>query len=313
MPTEQIITITLNPAIDKSVKVEKIVPEAKLRCSPVKNEPGGGGINVSKALKRLGMESLAIFAAGGHNGNLLKDLIRIEDIPFEAIGVAPETRENFIVLETSSNNQYRFNIEAALFQEEDASKCIQVLNNLSLKPTILVASGSLPGGMPENFYAELAKWANTNQAKFILDTSGNPLRLALNEKLYLVKPNLSELRQLTGRDTLSKEEAVAASRELLHEHDINMIVVSMGEEGAVLVTDAFHEFVAAPKVIKRSTVGAGDSMVAGMVYMLSRQSTPSEMIRFGIACGTAATMNWGTELFHADDVNRLYEQFKPVL
>ena len=129
MSTEQIITITLNPAIDKSAKVEKIAPEAKLRCTAVKNEPGGGGINVSKALKRLGMESLALFPAGGHNGNLLKDLIRIEEISFEAIGVAPETRENFIVLETSTNNQYRFNIEAASLHEEDAGKCIQVLNN----------------------------------------------------------------------------------------------------------------------------------------------------------------------------------------
>ena len=313
MSPEQIVTITMNPAIDKSAMVDTILPEAKLRCSSVKNEPGGGGINVSKALNRLGKESYAVFPAGGHNGNLLQDLLRNENIPVRGLAVTPETRENFIILETSTNNQYRFNIEAALLGEQDAARLMDILKELPVKPTLLVASGSLPGGIPENFYAGLAKWAASIHAKFILDTSGAPLQFAVTESVYLLKPNLSELARLAGKDKLSKEDAITAASQLIINGDIAMIVVSMGAEGAVLVTRETYDFVTAPKVKKLSTVGAGDSMVAGMVYMLSRNASPAEMIRFGVACGTAATMNSGTELFHVADVNKLYDQLKTIL
>ena len=313
MSTEQIVTITMNPTIDKSAMVDTIIPEAKLKCSQVKNEPGGGGINVSKALNRLGMGSFAVFPAGGHNGNLLQDLLSNENILFRALAVTPETRENFIILETTTNNQFRFNIEATSLSEKDADRLMDILKELPVKPTLLVASGSLPGGIPENFYAGLAKWAATIHAKFILDTSGAPLRLSVNESVYLLKPNLSELARLSGKDKLSKEDAVTAAKQLISNGDITMIVVSMGAEGAVLVTRENHDFVTAPKVKKLSTVGAGDSMVAGMVYMLSQNASPAEMIRFGVACGTAATMNTGTELFHVADVNKLYDQLKAIL
>ena len=313
MPNELIITITMNPAIDKSARVDKLVPEAKLRCTAVKNEPGGGGINVSKALNRLGMGSTAIFPAGGHNGNMLQDLLKNEKISFSAIPVTGETRENFIILEISTNNQYRFNIQAAALSETEAGHCLETVSNLYPKPSIIVASGSLPGGIPPGFYAELAKWAASQSARFILDTSGTPLHLAVNESIYLLKPNLSELRQLTGMNDLTKADVVTAAQQLINRHNIEMIVVSLGAEGAVLITREYHEYVAAPEVKKQSTVGAGDSMVAGMVYMLALQKSPVEMIRFGVACGTAATMNPGTELFHLADVKKLYEQLYPTL
>ena len=313
MAGKLIITITMNPAIDKSVAVDKIIPEAKLRCAAVKNEPGGGGINVSKALNRLGMNSKAIFPAGGHNGNMLQDLLRNENIFFEVVPVAAETRENFIVLETSTNNQYRFNINGTALDASAAQDCLDVLKKLTTKPSFVVASGSLPDGIPQNFYADIAKWAASINAKFILDTSGVPMHLAMSESIYLLKPNLSELRQLVKRDELTKEEAVTIAQQVINSGNCEIIVVSLGAEGALLVTKDMHEFVAAPNVKKQSTVGAGDSMVAGMVYMLSQNKDLKEVIRFGVACGTAATMNPGTELFHVNDANELYEQIKPVL
>ena len=313
MPERQIVTITMNPAIDKSAMVDRIIPEAKLHCTSIKNEAGGGGINVSKALNRLGLGSFALFPAGGHNGNLFKDLVRKEGIPFEALAVEPETRENFVILETSTNDQYRFNMEAAEQHEVLSEQCLETLDKMTPKPSFLIASGSLPGGIAVNFYARLAKWADTINAKFILDTSGIPLQLAVNERIYLLKPNISELGQLTGMETNSTENVLAAAQYLLSDKAVQMVVVSMGAQGALLVTPETHEFVAAPLVKKLSTVGAGDCMVAGMVYMLAQQSTPGNMLRFGIACGSAATMNTGTELFHAADVQKLYEQLKPVL
>ena len=313
MSSGSIITITMNPAIDKSAMVDKIIPEAKLRCSSVKNEPGGGGINVSKALGRLGMDSLAVFTAGGHNGNMLQDLLSQQKMAFRAIPVDAETRENFIVLESSTNNQYRFNISASSVNSSAVQDCLAVLRNLKTKPSFVIASGSLPNGIRENFYVDVAKWATSINAKFILDTSGEPLQLAANEKVFLLKPNLSELRQLAGRAELSKEDAVAAAQQLICTRDCEVIVVSLGAEGALLVTKDLHQFIAAPNVKKQSTVGAGDSMVAGMVYMLSQHKTLQEMIRFGVACGTAATMNPGTELFHIADANKLYEQINSIL
>ena len=313
MSSGSIITITMNPSIDKSAMVDKVIPEAKLRCSSVKNEPGGGGINVSKALGRLGMDSLAVFTAGGHNGNMLQDLVSQQKIAFQVITVDAETRENFIVLETSTNKQYRFNIPASSVNSSAVRDCLAVLRNLKTKPSFVIASGSLPNGIPENFYVDVAKWATSINAKFILDTSGEPLQLAANEKVFLLKPNLSELRQLAGRAELSKEDAVAAAQQIISTRDCEVIVVSLGAEGALLVTKDLHQFIAAPNVKKQSTVGAGDSMVAGMVYMLSQHKTLQEMIRFGVACGTAATMNPGTELFHIADANKLYEQINSIL
>ena len=313
MPGETVITITMNPTIDKSATVDKIYPEAKLRCSPAKYEPGGGGINVSKGLKRLGVDTLALFTAGGHNGNMLQDLLKLEKINTRAVPVDTETRENFIVLESSTNKQYRFNIPGAALPVSAAQHCLDILQNLQTKPSYIVASGSLPGGIPDNFYAAVANWAASINSKFILDTSGKPLQLAMKENIYLLKPNLSELGQLTGRAEMIREEVPMAAQQLIRSGNCAVIVVSLGAEGALLVTKDHHEFVAAPPVKKQSTVGAGDSMVAGMVYMLLGNRSLWEAIRFGVACGTAATMNAGTELFHTTDANELYSRIGRTL
>lgn len=307
MSTDSVITITMNPAIDKSAMVEKIIPEVKLRCTVVRNEAGGGGINVSKGLKRLGVDSLAVFIAGGHNGNLLKDMLKGEGIEQYAIAVGGETRENFIILETATNDQYRFNIRANSVESSVVQQCQDYLEGLSFNAGYVVASGSLPEGVPDSFYAGIARWSKSVGAKFVLDTSGASLRLAADETIFLLKPNLAELSQLAGREIRSREEAMAAAREIIGSRDCEVIVVSLGAEGALLVSKELEEFAAAPAVKKISTVGAGDSMVAGMIYGLQKNYSLGECLRFGVACGTAATMNPGTELFHEKDARELYE------
>jgi 6-phosphofructokinase 2 len=302
-----IVTITMNPAVDKSTSVNKLVPEKKLRCSEMITEAGGGGINVSKAIKELGGESLAMFPSGGMNGQLLEHYLTEKQISYKTIPVEQETRENIVVRETDTNAQYRFVMPGAALSDQEAQACFDTLEQLDPKPTFIVASGSLPPGLPDNFFGQLAGVAKKLKAHFIIDTSGKPLELAAKEGVYLLKPNLSELCSLVGKEHLELNEVDDAAREVIKEGRCEVMVVSMGPSGALLVTNKMVEHVPSPTVKKQSTVGAGDSMVAGMIWMLSQGRSLKEMVQFGVACGTAATMNAGTQLFKKQDVDRLYK------
>lgn len=300
-----ILSVTLNPCIDKSSKVEKIKPDSKLRCSEVVNEPGGGGINVSKALQKLETPSVALFPAGGHNGNMLCSLLKEQGILFHAVDTKVETRENWVVLEESQNNQYRFTFPGKAVQEETIVTLIDHIRSFS--PSYVVASGSLPPGLPDYFYGLIVKTAKSVGAKTIVDTSGPALQALKGKGAYLIKPNIGELCKMLNVEWLDKEEVVTASRQAINDGFAEMIAVSMGPEGAWIISKEESYFAVAPQVPKRSTVGAGDSMVAGMTYMLQQNRSLKEVISFGVACGSAATMNEGTQLFKREDAMHLYE------
>jgi 6-phosphofructokinase 2 len=300
-----ILTITLNPCIDKSSTVNKLKPESKLRCTEVVNEPGGGGINVSKALKKLDTSSVALFPAGGHNGNMLCSLLKQESILFHAVDTKVETRENWIVLETSANHQYRFTFPGREVEEETIKTLIDQVKSFS--PTYVVASGSLPPGLPDYFYGLIVKNAAAVGAKCIVDTSGPALQALKGKHTYMIKPNIGELCKMLNVEKLDKTEVDDAAQQAIFDGYAEMMAVSMGAEGAWLVSKDERYFCEAPKVEKRSTVGAGDSMVAGITYMLQKERPLREAIRFGVACGSAATMNEGTQLFKKEDAERLYK------
>ncbi|MBN8836195.1 MAG: 1-phosphofructokinase family hexose kinase [Sphingobacteriia bacterium] len=302
-----ILTITMNPAVDKSATTEKLIPEKKLRCSDIIIEAGGGGINVSKAIKNLGGQSLAIFPSGGVNGKLLEDYLDEEKIKYKTIPIAANTRENFTITEHSTNAQYRFVLPGSKFNKVEIDLVFKKLSLLNPAPSIIVASGSLPPGVPDDFFARLAAIAKKMKAKCIIDTSGIPLQLAAKEGVYLLKPNLSELCSLVGKDYLQLSEIDEAANQVIEQGHCEVVVVSMGPSGAIVVTKDGYERIPAPTVKKLSTVGAGDSMVGGMVWMLEQGKSIETMARFGVACGTAATMNPGTRLFRKEDVYNLYE------
>ncbi len=301
-----ILTITLNPCIDKSSRVEKMKPESKLRCTEVVNEPGGGGINVSKALKKLDTPSVALFPAGGHNGNMLCSLLKEEGILFHAVDTKTETRENWIVLETSTNDQYRFTFPGREVQEETIKTLVDQIR--SFTPAYVVASGSLPPGLPDYFYGLIVKNAAAVGAKCIIDTSGPALQALKGKHAYLIKPNIGELCKMLNVEWLDKKEVPDAAQQAIADGFAEIIVISMGAEGAWLVSSDQRYFVAAPAVEKKSTVGAGDSMVAGITYFLQKSKPLKEAIRFGVACGSAATMNDGTQLFNMEDAERLFNE-----
>lgn len=304
----KIYTLTLNPAVDKSSSVKQVIAEHKLRCELPKFEPGGGGINVSRAIKKLGGDSVAIYPKGGPIGELMFDLLEKEKINQVTVDIEGWTRENFIVVEQENNRQFRFGMPGPSLKENEWKACLDKVSDSNKDIGYLVASGSMPDGVPHDFYGRLAKKCKDNDTRLVVDTSGEALKEAVAEGIYLLKPNVNELGQLVGRKLGNIHEQEDAAEEVIRTKKIEVLIVSLGPSGAILASKnegIIH--VAAPSVEKRSTVGAGDSMVAGIVYTISQGKSMLEAIRYGVACGTAATMNSGTELCKLEDVEHLYK------
>lgn len=310
--SKSVLTITLNPCIDKSSTVKGIVPEKKLRCEAPKYEPGGGGINVSRALKRLGIASGTIFTSGGRTGKLLEDLLQKEEIDILPLPVGNETRENFIVVDALNNQQFRFGFPGRSISEEEQSDILRTIESISTFPEITIISGSLPEQVKPEFLKDIIQICKHKNSKVIVDTSGKALEIAVNEGVFLVKPNIGELAALSGKSELTETTMDDAAKNLIASGKAEIIVVSLGAKGAVLYSEKGKIQQAAPLVKVRSTVGAGDSMVAGMVSVLANEGNAEEILRMGIACGTATTMAEGTALFLKKDVDNLYQHLTQI-
>ncbi|WP_418360099.1 1-phosphofructokinase family hexose kinase [Sphingobacterium detergens] len=310
MMKKTVLTITLNPSVDKSTSVQNIVPEKKLRCDTPKYEAGGGGINVSRALKRLGISSNALFTSGGKTGNMLEVLLKQEELDITPILISSETRENFIVVDTTTNQQYRFGFPGEAFTAEEKGNILAIVDQLNPIPDFVVISGSLPNDVPANFIGLLINKCKAKGSKVVVDTSGDALKVALEEGVYFLKPNAGELADLVGKEELASTDLDHAAQQIIAQGQAVLVVVSLGAQGAVLYTAAEKIQMVPPLVKIRSTVGAGDSMVAGMVSVLARGGTTEELLRMGIACGSATTMAEGTALFQKKDVDRLYDEVR---
>ncbi len=304
-----VITITFSPCIDKSTSVPSLVPEKKLRCTAPKLEPGGGGINVARAILKLGGNATAIFPSGGYTGKYFNHLMEEEGVPSIIIETANETRENIIVVDDATNNQYRFGMPGTELSEKEWKECLKAVEEIK-DADYIVASGSLPPGVPVDVYAQLARIARKSHAKFIVDTSGEALLHAADEGVYLLKPNLGELSSLSGKKELLQEEVEEVAAGIVQQGRCEVMVVSMGAAGAMVVTNGMAKVITPPPAIRKSTVGAGDSMVAGIVFFLSQGKSLTDAVRYGVACGTAATMKSGTGLCRRDDADSLYLMVK---
>ena len=305
-----IVTLTLNPAIDKSTRVERVVADEKLRCEAPRREPGGGGINVARAVHRLGGTARALYTAGGHTGTLLQSLLDDEGLPQTPLEVDDWTRENMIVYETSTDRQFRFGMPGATLTESEWARCLETLRGLDPAPEYLVASGSLPPGVPDDAYAAVAEAAHTLGARPILDTSGTALREAVSAGWFLLKPNLRELEQLAGTALETEPARIDAARAFIDRGWCEVVVLSMGASGALLITTDTAEHVRSPTVPINSRVGAGDSMVGGLALALARGRSLPAAVRFGVAAGAAAVMTPGTELCRRADTEDLFEQME---
>ena len=304
----RILTLTMNPALDVSTSIAKVVPAHKLRCAASIQHPGGGGVNVARVLQRLGCDCQALYLAGGANGQVLRRLLDGEQLRQQVIDISADTRESFSVHETSSGQDYRFVLPGPTVQHHEWEACLAYIAALDAPPRYLVASGGLPPGVPTDFYARVARLARERGTRLILDTSGPALAAALAEGVYLFKPSLRELRGLSGLPLTTEAEWREASRQIVQAGRAHIVVLSLGEEGALLVSadcvlrsQGLHVQVA-------STIGAGDSLVAGLVWALDQGHALEEALRCGMAAGAAALLSVGTALCDPADVRRLREQ-----
>ncbi len=301
-----ITTLTMNPAIDLFAEAERVVPDEKLRCENPRRDPGGGGINVARAIQRLGGDAEAVFPAGGSTGELLEGLLGEEGQAVRSIDVEDPTRENFTAYESDSDRQFRFILPGPRLSADEQERLLEAA--LDAGPSYLVASGSLPPGVEPDFYARLAGRARNAGVRLLLDTSGDALREGVEAGVYLLKPNLRELGQIAGREVTEDPEQEAAARELVESGHAQVVLVSLGAAGALLVTGSECRRIPAPTVPIRSRVGAGDSTVAGTTLALSRGEDVPTAARYGVAAGAAAVMTPGTELCRREDADRLFER-----
>jgi 6-phosphofructokinase 2 len=303
-----IVTLTMNPALDESTCVDYVLPDRKLRCQAPTYEPGGGGINVARAIRKLGGDALACFPVAGPAGELLQRLLDAEGVPQRPVPIAGWTRENVNVLEEVSGRQFRFCLPGPMLDIAEWSAFLDWLRQLQPPPAFVVASGSLPPGVPPDFYARVATTVRALGSRLVLDTSGAPLARAAAQGVYLLKPSLHEFQALMGEPDVDESQLASLGTMVVKRGWCEVLVLSLGAGGALWVTGSEWERLAAPAVPIKSSVGAGDSMVAGIVLSLARGRPLREAVRFGVAAGAAAVMNPGTALCRREDVERLYPQ-----
>ena len=303
-----IVTITPSPAVDLSTAVDRIVPVAKLRGRSQRRDPGGGGINVARVIRRFGGDARAIYPVGGTIGKLLRQLLDQEGVASHTWEMAGETRENFFVDEISAQQQYRFILPGPRLHESEWKECLKLVAALEPFPRYLVASGSLPGGVPDDFYAQVVRIARSRGAHFILDTSGPALAAAVAEGVDLIKPNLREMRELTGSEPSDACAWEAAARRLVADGKATVVALTMGHLGAAFVTR--DEVLRAPPIAitPRSAVGAGDSFLGALIWRLASGASRADAFRLAVAAGAAALLHPGTGLCRVDDVVRLADQ-----
>ena len=304
-----VVTLTLNPSLDLSTSVGTIEPWRKLRCENAQADPGGGGINVARVVQALGGHAVAIAALGGHIGSEVAAALARQGVPLRRVRTRHGTRQNFAVTERSTGRQFRFLQSGEPMTPAEWRRCIDVTAIEARTAGCVVASGSLPNGVPDDFYVQLAERIEPLGVPFIVDTSGPALRASILARVELVKPSANELQALVERPLEGTTDYEGAARELLAEGRCGAIVVSLGKDGALVVPrDAEATLVRAPEVEVRSTIGAGDSMVGGIALMLARHASLIDAARFGVAAGTAAVLRSGTALCRADDVAAIAPQ-----
>ncbi|SNR35165.1 1-phosphofructokinase family hexose kinase [Lutibacter flavus] len=305
-----IITLTVNPALDKSAKIDGLVAEQKLKCHSIKYQAGGGGINISRILTRLNIDSDCVFTSGGDYGNYLEKLLLEEKVHITAIATEENTRENFSIIDTKTNLQYRFGMPGSKISTSELDLIIAEINKKVKEHDILALSGSLGEGMPVDFYSKIIKSLDNKRVKIILDTSGPALVNGLEQPVYLIKPNQKELALLAGKEVLTDKEQEEFAMQLVTSGSVKYVAVSLGAKGAFLASKEGVIYQSIPTVEVKSTIGAGDSMVAGLIFGIKQGYAADKMLKYGVACGMATTMSESTNLASASAIKSVLQSLK---
>lgn len=304
-----IATVTLNPSLDKTLTVDALVSDDTNRAVAVRIDPGGKGINVSRVVREYGGQTLAMGLLGGHNGELVQDALNDEGIETDFNWIDGETRENLILEDKRTGDQYRINAPGPFVRVEEGDRLKRKLSGWGRRPDFIVFSGSIPPGLSKEIYHELIQDARIKGLKTALDADGTALRAGVAARPTVVKPNRYELERFVGHELKGERALVEAARELIRQ-GVEIVVLSDGPRAAYGIS-ADEVWVATPPAIEaQSAVGAGDSMLGGVLWQLSCGARLEEALAWGVASGAATAMTPGTELCHLRDVKVLLEQVK---
>ena len=300
---EKLATLTMNPAVDMSYEVDRMVDTHKMRARAERYSPGGGGINVARIFIRLGETARCYYPAGGPIGEAFQRLVDAHGLPGRRFAIAGTTRVSTTVLERSTGREFRLVPEGPQLAAQEWQDVLEAIAEARCE--FLVASGSLPRGVPDDFYARIAAIAGKAGIRFVLDSSGRGLAGGLARGgVEIVKPSLGELGQLAGRRLEGLDEIRATAAGIVRQGQAKIVTVTMGHRGAILVSGEGSLYLPAPPVEAVSAVGAGDSFVAGMIFKLANGADLEEAFRFAMAAGTAAVCTPGTEMSRPEDIPR---------
>jgi 6-phosphofructokinase 2 len=305
-PAGTLLTVTLNPALDRCGRVVALESERKLHCTDVTVEPGGGGVNVARMATRLGLRTTAAVLMGGDGGDRLVRLLQAEGVSVVALATSEAVREDLTIVETSTGRHYRFVLPGAEVRLNELAAAARDIVGLAKGAGRVVVSGSLPPGVSDAAFGELLRDLRAAGAELLVDVPGPSLAAAAQVGAQLLKPSAHELSAFAGAELSGEEELEQAARDLLALGPNEAVVVSLGGAGALFVPAAGEAWrLHAPAVRSVSTVGAGDSLVAGVAVALACDWTTLDAARLGVAAGTASTTRAGSGLAHAPDVRRL--------
>lgn len=304
MSQSGVIALTFSPALDVATSVDVVTPSRKLRCDSPRQEPGGGGINVARVVQRLGIDATAVAPLGGDRGRRVAEQLGDEGVAVEQVVVEHTIRQSFAVTEESTGQQYRFVLPPQRLAPEEADRCVNATCDLAVAARCVVVSGSIDLPDVDEVLRNIVEVVRP--VPVLIDTSGDALDAALSSGAALVKPSARELAELVGRSLDTEEDVTTAAADVVARSDVDAVLVSIGAGGAVLVRSGQPTLrFRAPTDRVRSTIGAGDSLVAGIASGLAGGQDLVDAIRLGIAAGTATVLTEGTELCNPGVVDEL--------
>lgn len=294
-----IYTVTLNPAVDRELTIKDFAYDTVLRASDSRVDLGGKGFNVSRMLRNLETESVAMGFVGGKSGEMLEEGLNALGIRTDFVWVDGETRTNTVVIDENHDKYLKVNESGKPVSEEKVTELIAKIMEVAQEGDWWVFAGSLPPNVPTNIYATLIEIVQSVGGFAILDASKGALGLGCEANPFLVKPNDVEIEALT------EEPDLEIGANILLGRGVKNVVVSRGAEGALLMNKNGTEHVPSHKIVQKNPIGAGDSMVGGLVYGLSNGLPVVEALSWGIACGAATASKEGTTLGTKAEVEAL--------
>jgi len=304
-----IVTITLNPTIDRTIMVHGLVLDEANRWTSLRLYAGGKGIDVSRAIHEMGGKTIAYGFIGGATGRTVEILLDEEGVPFSLTPIEQETRTNFIIADTKNNLQTRIDAPGPRISKRELERFEDRLRRIDPRPDMMVIGGSVPPGIPTNIYYDIVTRCKNSKARCILDSAGQWLKEGIKAKPYLIKPNIREAEELLDTELPTEEATIKAVLNLV-EMGIEIASISRGKDGIIAATKKSIIKAVSPPVRVVSAVGAGDCAIAGLALKLADGEPLIEACRLAVAMGSAAVLTPGTELAHRADVEKLLPQIK---